>query len=113
LRTFTLERAGAKHLRFNGELLAAASSREATSERWTDLALYRTAANSYVVSVIGRTTRDGETDRHAAHVADGPARVLQALQRRDGTLTNLAKRLLKDAAEADSVFVDVLVEDLA
>jgi hypothetical protein len=107
--TFTLERAGAKHLRFNGELLAAASSRDATSERWTDLALYRTAANSYVVSVIGRTTLDGETDRHA----DRPARVLQALQRRDGTLTNLAKRLLEDAAKADPLFIDVLVEELA
>jgi hypothetical protein len=39
--------------------------------------------------------------------------VLQALQRRDGTLTNLAKRLLDEAAKADPIFVDILVEELA
>jgi hypothetical protein len=111
--TFTLERAGAKHLRFNGELLAEATSQDATSIRWTDLALYRTAANAYVVSAIGRTTREGETERHSAHVCEGPGRVLKALQRSDGNLTNLAKQLLEDAGKVDPDFIDVLIEEIA
>jgi hypothetical protein len=111
--TFTLQRAGAKHLRFNGELLAEATSQDATSVRWTDLALYRTAANAYVVSAIGRTTREGETERHSAHVCEGPGRVLKALQRSDGNLTNLAKQLLEDVGKVDPAFIDVLVEEIA
>lgn len=108
-----MERAGAKHLRFNGELLAEATSRDATSIRLTDLALYRTAASAYVVSVIGRTVREGETERHAAYVCEGPGRVLKALQRSDGNLTNLAKQLLEHAGKVDLAFVDVLIEEIA
>jgi hypothetical protein len=111
--TFTLQRAGAKHLRFAGELLAEATSQDATSIRWTDLALHRTAANIYVVSAIGRTTREGETERHAAYVCEAPQRVLKALHRSDGNLTNLAKQLLEDAGNVDPAFVDVLIEEIA
>ena len=93
--TFTLQRAGAKHLRFAGELLAEATSQDATSIRWTDLALHRTAANIYVVSAIA------------------PQRVLKALHRSDGNLTNLAKQLLEDAGNVDPAFVDVLIEEIA
>jgi hypothetical protein len=92
---FTFERAGAKHLRFNGELVAEATSRDATSTRWTDLALYRTAASAYVVSVIGRTVREGETERHAAYVCRGPDASLKRCSEATATL-----RILRNSSSS-------------
>lgn len=48
-------RDGARVIRFNGDLLAEASSERASSPRWTDKALYRTDAGTYVLAQVGRT----------------------------------------------------------
>jgi hypothetical protein len=46
-------------------------------------------------------------------VCEAPQRVLKALHRSDGNLTNLAKQLLEDAGNVDPAFVDVLIEEIA
>ncbi len=112
-QTYTLERSGLKHLRFQGEQLACMSSRDDDSVRWTELALYRTTTGAYVLSQIGRTLRDDEVDRHGAFVCETPAAVLKALERPPhGTLTNLAKDLLEEAGTIEPVFAEILVEEL-
>lgn len=48
-------RDGAKHLTFEGALLAHISSRRPSSPRWTEMSLYRTAGGTYVYEKIGRS----------------------------------------------------------
>jgi len=49
-------RDGARVVTFDGVKLGEISSRRPTSPRWTDMILYRTATDKYVLSKIGRTT---------------------------------------------------------
>jgi len=48
-------RDGARIVTFEGELLAEVSSERPTSPRWTELKLYKTDTDKYVLSKIGRS----------------------------------------------------------
>lgn len=87
-----------RDLRFRGIRVAEVTSQDHNSTRWTILRLYATDSDKYVVSVIGRTQWQGETDRHAAYVCDDQAGVIAALEADNGGyLGSLAKELLKEA----------------
>lgn len=49
-------RDGARILSFSGIVLAAASSQRKSAPRWTELVLYQTVSNAYVLEKIGRST---------------------------------------------------------
>ncbi|MCL4499576.1 MAG: hypothetical protein M1335_04960, partial [Chloroflexi bacterium] len=95
-------------LSFTGELLASADSRwDAGREqnRWTEIEVYRTDSELYVVAIQGRTLWQGEHDRHAATVCDSPEEVYKALtlegcQDDEGErrLSWLAKEVLEELA---------------
>jgi hypothetical protein len=105
METHTIERDGDTDLRFKGELLASASSSPDTARsdysgstgRWTVLELYRTAAGNYVVHEVGRTSWDGEQDRHTATVCEAEAEVVDAVRTHDGRLGRLGKQVLEEA----------------
>lgn len=83
--TITLKRDNALDFRFNGRLIAEASSsaNNASSSysgacgRWTTLSLYETDGGRYVCQSIGHTIWEGEHDRYSAAVCDSEAEVIQ------------------------------------
>jgi hypothetical protein len=70
--SFRLTRTGNRPLSFDGALISISSSREHESSRWHELALYRTSAGKWVLSVVFRTLWQGEHDHHSAEIFDGP-----------------------------------------
>lgn len=65
--TFTLERDNDRDIRFKGELIATARSRE-SGGRWTELALYKTQGGTFICHQIGRTMWGRERDRFSAAI---------------------------------------------
>lgn len=55
---------GFRKIRFNGDLLARASSERPKPRRWTDLALYRTDGGTYILAKVGAS--------RVMHVRDCP-----------------------------------------
>jgi hypothetical protein len=71
MKTFTLINDGDRDVRFTGELLGKVTSeRPEGSDRWTELALYRTKEGFYVTEEIGRTRWQGEYDKHTVYTCD-------------------------------------------
>lgn len=101
-------RDGSRVVRFEGSLLAEASSRWGDSPRWTELALYRTAAGTYVLAGVGRSVLPGETDRTWTKQADGPDGAIELLHITDESgvrfMTKHARRVAEAAAAADDDF---------
>ena len=80
MEQFTVERDGARPLKFTGELLAEAATSPNTSGttgRWQELSLYRTKAGKYVCQQIGFTQWQGEHDRYSAAVCDDVDSVME------------------------------------
>lgn len=75
--TFTLPRTGDLPLRFEGEFLAESSSHRHQGpgqNRWHELAIYRTAAGTYVLAITYRSCWQGEDDHHwVEHAGSIPA----------------------------------------
>ncbi len=90
-----------------GERIARASSRAEAGKsalRWSEIAIYRGDAGTYVVQEIGRSAIAGEIDRCRLHRDLSPHGVYAALTR-DGTrVTLLAEEVLTRAAERDAAF---------
>lgn len=71
METITVRRDDGRDLRFQGELVAEASSQSCEGDsqnRWCELMLYRTAGGKFVGAEIGRTRWQGETTRFSAEV---------------------------------------------
>ena len=84
--TITLDRTGKAPLRFRGELLTELDDSRVgrkDQNRWYELAVYRTAAGSYVVRISYRTRWDGELDHDAAELIAEPRGVATTLQEYD------------------------------
>lgn len=78
METFTLENDNAPNVRFNGELVATASSFAYNrNDRWTELYLYRSVGGKHVCQTIGRTQWQDETNRHTVEVVDSDAAVVE------------------------------------
>lgn len=100
----------APNLRFNGKLVAYASSSpdQATGSwysgqvgRWTELRLYKTAGGKYICHQIGRTQWQGERDRYSGAVCETEAEVIAFFGHRW-----LAKELYEHAGITDAVAVE-------
>jgi len=63
MQEFQLRRDREAPLVFTGEMLAEVSTR-AERPRWAELRLYRTRSGAMVAEEVGKTTVDGECDRH-------------------------------------------------
>lgn len=91
---------------FLGEKIAEASSRTETgksAQRWSEIAIYREDAGTYVAHEIGRSAIAGEVDRFRLH--RGTPRGIYAALTRDGKrVTLLVEELLAQAADRDAKF---------
>lgn len=104
---FRLERDNDVPLVFNGTILARSSSGQLGRERWTELTLYRTESDKYVVSIVGRSIHEDEFDRYTVRVVKTPQEVRKALHRKGDHgkyLTYVALDLLDMAARHDPSF---------
>ncbi|MHB1325666.1 MAG: hypothetical protein ACYC0L_05590 [Thermoleophilia bacterium] len=77
---------------------------------------YRTDSGRYVVTQIFRTRWQGEEDSHRADVCESAAAVQQLLSWEDeegnSGLSNLAKEALEAAAQNDTAFEGLTLEEL-
>lgn len=110
METFTLDVDNKPNIRFNGELIAYASSSDnnasgssysGSTGRWTELALYKTAGGKFICHQIGRTRWEGERDRYSAEVCDDEAGVVAYFGH-----GWLSKELYENANISDAVTVD-------
>jgi len=75
---FVLERQGEPDLRFNGELLAEASSRlDESQERWAELYAYRSNGGKLVGRSVGRSVKPGEIDLADCAVFENEVELMQ------------------------------------
>lgn len=108
-KIITVARDNDSDLRFEGELVAEASSSDndavgsysGSVGRWTELRLYRTASGKYVAQSIGRTRWQGEHDRYSAVICETKADVIKFFGH-----GWLAKALYTEADIEDVVTVD-------
>ncbi len=81
------------------------SDPEETKDRWTDIEIHALTSDSYVVFGAGRSTVEGETDRHWMHYCEDAEALIKALlrpQRGGGRhMPAYADAALKFAAEKD------------
>jgi hypothetical protein len=93
---------------FTGVLLGDASSQSPGKDRWTEVAIYRTAAGKYIVEKIGKSRVPGETDRCSAEVCETAAAVVEAMhgvdERGGKYMTHLYRELAGRVAEQDHEF---------
>lgn len=73
----TVKNDNAPDIRFTGELMGTASSRDNNTTRWTELELYKTQTGKFVCSETGYTIWQGERDRYNAKVCDSVEEVTQ------------------------------------
>lgn len=116
---YRLGRTGDVDVLFEGDQLAHGTSKPNTRAkvRWSEVTIYRADSGRYVVEIVGASDFPGETDRRAATVCNDPEAVREALYRPYGGsqgdrrfLTNLARRVLTDAAAVDKALVPLLEE---
>jgi EXLDI family protein len=62
-KEFTVQRDGARDLKFRGTLLASAAPECRGQDRWREYRVYRTTNGTYVLSRIGRSVLNDELDR--------------------------------------------------
>jgi hypothetical protein len=121
---------------FNGVCLGRATSQTETKKRWTEMAIYRTDAGTYIISGIGQTrVKAGdkvwdedekrevtapadETPRAWAHVCESAEGAIQRLYLYDGDdvryMTRVARTALLEAIELDDMLKSAfLIEEVA
>ena len=116
---FTVTRDGKKDLSFTGVLIGSGSDHEhqgPQNTRWSEIDMYRTDSGKYVVAQVYRTQWQGEEGSRRAEVVGSPAEVLELLEWEDDEgssgLSNLAKEALEAAAENDSAFEGITLEEV-
>lgn len=112
---YTITRDGQRDLKFTGEKLAEVNNKWVAgreNNRWHELTLYRTAGGKYVLQEVYRTMWQGELDSNSATICDTAEEVLAALTNEEGTLHNLDKELLQQAARNDQAFAGLWEETL-
>lgn len=82
-------------LRFDGELVAKVSAELAEKERWTEMELWLSAQDSWILQIVGRTRVPGEDDRYRVVISDRPEDFLDYIVGNE--VSRLAKRLLAGA----------------
>lgn len=112
-REYVLERDGARALRFNGELLAEASSRHGDAVRWTEIAIFVTVDGRYVLSKQQISMLDAEPVRALVVVASSGGAFVRSLQRpSDRKIERAGLFALRQAASRDPRFAATVSEFL-
>lgn len=101
---------GDQLVRFEGELLGAASSEDFAKsqgrQRWHEVRVYRTIDGQYVVEKVGRSEIPGETDRSTVHHSNTARGAIECLQTIDADgvvyMTYVARNAVKQAALTDA-----------
>lgn len=73
----TIDNDNAPNLRFSGELIASESSKTYSSNRWTELNVWKTKGGRYVCQQIGHTQWANETTRYSAKVCEDLEEVIE------------------------------------
>lgn len=98
--TITLKRSGMRDLRFQGEQIAFVSDRESQGpkqNRYTELTLYRTTKDQYVLRIEARTHWQGEHNSDYTYVLHNESELLDHFLRENGAIDDLDKQLLEAA----------------
>lgn len=96
----TIERDGQPPLAFDGFYLGSGSSRRDDKPRWTEIHIYVTEGDKFVVHVAGMSNVPGEVARNTVSVHDDAASMVKGMARRHG-LSFVARCALEEAAEMD------------
>ena len=93
-------------IEFSGTMLGSASSDTGNKVRWIEISIYMTEGGKYIVSGVGKTSVEYETDRPWAHVCTTAKGVIKVLTMSDksGTeyLTNTARDAIDQCCMVDS-----------
>jgi len=120
-KKFTLKPSEGKTVRFTGKEIASVSDRCVAGQeqsRWTDLAIYKTAAGSYVLWIAYYTRWQGEFDCCTTELCRKASEVVGQLQYENATanhfgeLSWLDTKLIREAAEADPAFEAFATEEV-
>ena len=82
-------------LRFTGELVAKVSSELPEKDHWTEMTLYLTDFNTWVLQGVGKTRVSHHTDRPWYIVSSDPSDWLEKIV--GDKVSRLAKKLLREA----------------
>lgn len=115
MKPYTLERVSNIDLKFNGEVLADASSYEEGDEVWQEIRIYKTDTDKFVVENVRRSNRAATPEVHNAVACPTPSDVRSALQRQDPVrkhfyFTNLAFDALSEAVENEPALAEAMEE---
>jgi len=107
MKQYSIERDGKRNLTFQGDLLGTGGGyRNDCGGRWTEIEIYRTKGGKFILSIVGRTQWQGESQRHAASIHETEAEVIAELEQPDYNAN-------VDAIYKDSVYLsDVAKEAL-
>jgi len=101
---------GKQIIHFEGELLGRHSNYSIGKSRWTDIEIYKTTGNMYLVVTYGHTTKEDEKQKVKITEASDPRGVIEALKRpgkySTSYLTLGAEKVAQDAAEKDEGLYD-------
>ncbi len=88
---------GHRKLEFEGEKIAFRTSEMPSKQRWTEVSVYLTLEDEWVIQVIGRTRFENEIDRCKFVISKDPMEVLGAIL--DDDVSYLSKGVLADTME--------------
>lgn len=86
---------GEKVLRFEGEKIAFRTSELPSKDRWTEVTVFLTTFDEWVIQVTGKSRISGETDRNKFIISKDPVDVLNAILSDD--VSRLAKQVIADS----------------
>jgi len=103
IRDYIVERDNAVDLRFKGQILAEATSKDPYNDggRWQELTLYKTVGGKYICSKVDVTRWIGERTRSKAEVCTGVSDVIKFFG-----MSSLAKELYEEAEINNAEIVD-------
>lgn len=87
---------GNKTTEILGDVVAEVSAELPGKERWTELRIFLTVDDIWVLQGVGRSIVPGEIDFNWAVWSSEPLDIIEALIR-NGTISRLAKKLIADA----------------
>lgn len=97
---YTIERDGQAPLAFDGFYLGGKSSRRDDKSRWTEIHIYVTEGDKFVVHVAGMSVVPGEVARNTVSVHEDAVSMVKGMAKRHG-LSFVARGALEEAAELD------------
>ncbi len=100
--SFVIERGNhAGPVNFEGDMLGSATSHSPSKSFWTEITVYRTVGQQYVVHINGATSVPGKVQRHTVNVYKTASEVIVGLIGKNGNMSALAYETLDMAADDD------------